>query len=123
MGKLRLRGLVARVDADGSRCPKCGAALVALKTPFHIIATMEHGTLSAWWPTLGCPGGCKDESGRPYAKRAGELARLAMRNHKFRYGLEVEVGILRYLERMQIGEIQKVLESEWFRGHGRAVFG
>jgi hypothetical protein len=110
--KLRLRDIAVRVDAEESSCPICGASLAVIKTSFNGIVTNGHGPLNAWWPTQGCPQGCKAGDGQAFTRRAGKLSELAMKKHKFGYDLEVEIGIRRYLKHMQISEIQEGLEAE-----------
>jgi len=110
--KLRISQIAVRVDAEESYCPICGAALRVQKTSFNGIVTNEHGTLNGWWPTQECPNGCKTGDGRAFTRRAEKLDELVMKNHKFGYDLEVEVGICRYLKHMQINEIYEKLEED-----------
>jgi hypothetical protein len=90
----------------------CGVALKVQKTSFTAIVTDEHGMLNGWWPTQECPNRCKNENGRAFTRRAEKLEKLAMKNHKFGFDLEVEVGICRYLKHMQINEIYEKFKAD-----------
>ena len=114
--RLKLSGVPVRIDADESHCAVCGAAMTVQKTSFGAIVTNEYGTLNGWWPTMVCPNRCKAEDGRIFTKRAETRDGLAMKNHRFGYDLEVEVGICRYLKHMQVDEIH-----ERFKAEGKAM--
>ena len=103
--KLRLSGIAVRMDAVETDCPTCSASLAVQKTSFRRIVTNKHGALNGWWPKQECPNGCKGDDGRVFTRRAEKLDNLAMKNHKFGYDIEVEVGVCRYLKHMQIREI------------------
>jgi len=110
--KLRLSSITVHVNAEESSCPMCGDSLTVQKTSFVGIVTNKHGTLNGWWPKQECPNGCKCEDGRAYTRRAEKLDNLVMKNHKFGYDLEVEVGICRYLKHMQINDIVEKYGAE-----------
>ena len=114
--KLQLSGVPVCIDTEETHCVVCGAAMRVQKTSFGEIVTNEYGALNVWWPTLVCPNKCRTEDGRTFTKRAGNRDGLAMKNHKFGYDIEVEVGICRYLKHMQIDEI-----NERFKAEGKAM--
>ena len=114
--KFQLSGVPVSIDAEQSYCVVCGAVMTVQKTSYGVLVTDEHGALNSWWPTLACPNKCRTEDGRTVTKRAETRDALAMKNHKFGYDLEVEVGICRYLKHMQIDEIH-----ERFKAEGKAM--
>ena len=99
------------VDADKVRCPTCGAFLVVQKTSFHRIVTTQHHCLNGWWPTQKCPNGYRAADGNIYTWHNEEEKKLAMANHGFGYDIEVEIGFMRYMKHMQVGEIAGVYKD------------
>ena len=103
--RLVLSGIDICVDADKARCPICGAFLIVQKTSFRRIVTTQHHCLNGWWPTQRCPNGCRTADGNIYTRHNEEAKMLAMKNHGFGYDIEIEIGFMRYMKHMQVGEI------------------
>ena len=110
--KLMLSGIDICVDADKTLCPICGVSLIVQKTSHRRIVTAQGRCLNGLWPTQICPNGCRASDGSVYSWRNEEEKNLARANHGFSYDIEVEIGIMRYMKHMQVGEIaSKYIEA------------
>ena len=110
--ELRLSGIPIRADPPEIYCIKCGAKYIVIKTTHHEIVDDKLNTINGWWPVSGCPNGCAIDGKNANTVHLEKHKNLAKANHRFSYELEARVGILRYMQHKQLGEIRKILKDE-----------
>ena len=109
---LRLSGIPVRADPPEIYCMECGAKNIVIKTTHHEIVDDTLNTVNGWWPVSGCPNGCAIDGMQANTVHLEKHNNLAKANHRFSYGLEAKVGILRYMQHKQLCEIREMLADE-----------
>jgi len=106
------QGVIVRVDMGDVPCPFCfGPTLVQKSNPRNVV-TLEHGSFVAYETVRICAARCRYPSGALVTIRPEDLSRLVPAGSIFGYGVEVFVGLERFVHHKQRDEIRAELAKK-----------
>lgn len=106
-------GVVLAVGTEDGPCLQCSGPTKVQKTTQRSVATLGHGSFTAWETVRVCAGGCRHPNGQLVIRRSEALARQVASGAIYGYDLEVHVGLERFLNHRQRDEIRAELRDKY----------
>ena len=110
-------GVRVSVSEEPGSCPVCAGAMIVQKTVSRPVQTLEHGPFQLREVVHECAARCRRPDGSLVMRRPSELAERLLPGRSVGYDVMVFIGLRRFLDYRQRGEIRDELKS----GYGVAL--
>ena len=104
-----IKGVVITISPEKTTCPQCQEKMGVRNSYPRKLTTEKYGTVSARVITLKCNEGCRTIDGSTVLRHPDIISRIVPKCASIGYDVEVEVGLQRYLKRMQREEVREHL--------------
>ena len=107
-----IKGVVITIRPEETTCPQCQEKMGVRNSYPRKLTTEKYGTVSARVITLKCNEGCRTIDGSTVLRHPDIISRIVPKCASIGYDVEVEVGLQRYLKRMQREEVREHLREK-----------